>query len=92
MNYMKQIAQMLGLELEEEFYIKDKGCKHFRFIRGYARGVMDADPDELICECDDFAYLDEDADECEMYEEVECVMTTNIMKKVNDNVDAIRHR
>ena len=24
---MEQVAQMLGLELDEEFYIKDKGCK-----------------------------------------------------------------
>lgn len=23
MNYMKQIAQMLGVELEEEFYLED---------------------------------------------------------------------
>lgn len=46
-------------------------CKHFRFIRGHARGVMDCDPDELVCKCDDFAYLDEAADECEMYEEAE---------------------
>lgn len=28
MNYMKQIAEMLGVELEEEFFVKSRGGKY----------------------------------------------------------------